>query len=97
MASLDGCNESYNAIDDWSSLISVPNKIEDANVFNMTTKINESKTLIKHSSYNCKCEFHGRKCNSNRKWNKKFECKNPIKHPCEKNYNWNVSTCAYID
>ena len=29
MASLDGFSESYNAIDDWSSVICVPNKTEN--------------------------------------------------------------------
>ena len=35
----------------------------------MITRINESKTLTKHMSYECKCKFDGRKYNSNQKWN----------------------------
>ena len=31
----------------------------------MITGINESKTFAKHSSYECKCKFDGRKCKSN--------------------------------
>ena len=34
----------------------------------MITEINESKTLTKHISYECKCKF-GRKCNSDQWWN----------------------------
>ena len=30
----------------------------------MVTRINESKTLTKHKSCDCKCKFDGRKCNS---------------------------------
>ena len=30
----------------------------------MITGINESKTLTKHTSCECKCRFDGRKCNS---------------------------------
>ena len=30
----------------------------------MITEINESKTLTKHTSFECKCRFDGRKCNS---------------------------------
>ena len=30
--------------------------------------ITESKTLVKHISYECRCEFDGRKCNSELKW-----------------------------
>ena len=33
-------------------------------VFNMITGINESKKLAKHVSYECKCKFDGRRCNS---------------------------------
>ena len=31
----------------------------------MNAGINESKTLTKHLSCECKCRFHGEKCNSN--------------------------------
>ena len=33
----------------------------------MITEINESKTLAKHTSCECKYKFDGRKCNSNQK------------------------------
>ena len=33
------------------------------NVFNMITGMNESKTLTKDISFECKCRFDGRKCN----------------------------------
>ena len=39
------------------------------NVFNMIAKINESKTLTKHISCDCKCIFHGRKYNLNQNCN----------------------------
>ena len=44
----------------------VPSKREDLNlsVFNMITGINQSKTLTKDISCECKCKFDGRKCNS---------------------------------
>ena len=35
--------------------------------FNMVTRINESKAETKHISYDYKCKFNGRKCNSNKK------------------------------
>ena len=46
----------------------------------MIKGMNESKTLTKHISCECKCKFDDRKCNSNRKWNNYNECKNPKKH-----------------
>ena len=66
-------------------------------VFNMITGINESKTLTKHISCECKCKFDGRKCNSNQKWNNNkclCERKNLKEHhACKKDYIWNLATC----
>ena len=68
---LDRCVGSCNALNDLSNKVCVPNKTEDLNlsVFNMITGINESKTLTKHISCECKCKFDGRKCNSDQWWN----------------------------
>ena len=57
---------SCNTLDDVSNKVCFPNKTEGINVsvFNMITGINESKTLTKHISRECKCRFDGRKCNS---------------------------------
>ena len=54
-----------------SNKVCVSNKTEDLNLnlFNMTTGINESKTLRKHISCEFKSKIDGRKCNSNQKWN----------------------------
>ena len=78
---LDRCAGSCNTLNDLSNKVCVPNKTEDLNlsVFNMITGINESKTLTKHISCECKCKFDGRNCNSDQWWNNdKFrcECKN---------------------
>ena len=60
----------------------------------MITGINESKTLTKHISCECKCRFDERKCNSDPWWNNdkcQFEWKKC--HVCEKDYTRNPSTC----
>ena len=46
-------------LNDLSNKACVPNKIEDLNLslFNTIAGINESKTLIKHISRECKCRF----------------------------------------
>ena len=81
--------------------VCVPNKTEDLNlnVLNMVIGINESKALKKHISCKCKCKFHGRKCDLDRKWNNdkcRCECKNIKKHcVCKKYYIWNPATCSY--
>ena len=68
-SNLDRCDECCSTINDLWSKICVPNKKKDRNlnVFNMITGINESKTLIKHISCNCRCKFNGRKCSSKQK------------------------------
>ena len=56
----------------------------------MITGIIESKTLNRHISCECKCQFDGTKCNSNQWWNSNkcwCECKNY--HICEEDYLWN--------
>ena len=57
--------ESCDTFKDLPSKVCVPNKTEDLNlsVFNIITGINESKTLTKNISCECKCKFDGRKCN----------------------------------
>ena len=60
----------------------------------MITGINESKTLTKHISCECKCRFDGRKCNSDQWWNNdKCWCECKKHHICEKDYVWNPATC----
>ena len=68
---MNRCDGSCNFIEDPFGRICVPNKIEDGNlkVFNMIKRINKSKTLIKHISCECRCEFDSRKCDSRQKWN----------------------------
>ena len=64
-AKLDRCVGSCNTLNDLSNKVCVPNYTEDLNlrVLNMITGINESKTLTKHLSCECKCKFDGRKWN----------------------------------
>ena len=63
---LNKCVGSCNTLNDLSNKVCVPNKTEDLNlnVSNMITGINESKTLTRHISCDCKCIFDGKKFNS---------------------------------
>ena len=81
MISLHKFNGNCNAVDDLYTKMSVLSETEgiiNIKVFNMITKINEAKTLVKHISCDCKCKFNSTTCNSNQKWNNKcqYECKN---------------------
>ena len=71
MVKLNTCVGNCNTLNELSNKVCVTNKTEDLNLsmFNMITEINESKTLAKYVSCECKCKFDGRKCNSNQKWN----------------------------
>ena len=84
---LDRCVGTCNTSNDLSNKVCVPNKTEDLNlsVFNMTARINKSKTLTKHVSCKCKCRFDGRKCNSDQCWNN---------NKCEKEYVWDPAICS---
>ena len=65
MVILDRCSGNCNILGDSSTRTNVPNKAEDVSlsVFNMITKINESKALTKDVSYEFKCKFDGKKYN----------------------------------
>ena len=61
----------------------------------MITEVNESKTLTMHISWECKCRFDGRNCDSNEKWNNDkcwFKCKKY--HIWEKDCICNPATCT---
>ena len=56
-------------------------------VFNMITGINESKTLTKHISCECKFKLDGTEINSNPWWNNdKYRRDGKEHHICEKEY-----------
>ena len=93
---LDRCVGSCNSLNDLSNKACVPNKTEDLNLsmFSMITEINESKTITKHVSWECKCKIDGRNCGSDQWWyNGKFWCGCKKLHACEKNYIGNPTTC----
>ena len=67
---------------------------QNLSVFNIIIGINESSTLTKHISYECKCKFYESKCNSNQWWNSdKCWCECKKHHMYGKDYIWNPSTC----
>ena len=66
IVNLDRCNGICNTPDEPSSRMRIANKTEDINlnVFNIITKKNEPKTLIKDISQESKYKFDGTKWNS---------------------------------
>ena len=60
----------------------------------MIASKNESKTMSKHISCDCKCKFNSTTCNSNQRWNNKTsqcECKNY--HTWKRDCSWSHSIC----
>ena len=66
MVNLDRCNGNCNTLDDATAMIYdvsdkwyLPNETRDVNVkvFNTMAVINESKSLVRHISWDCKCSF----------------------------------------
>ena len=89
---LNKFSESCNIVDDISTKICIPSKANYVNVkaFNVRANKNEAKTLVKHTSCDCKCKFNSTACNSNEKWNNnKCQCKCKSYHKCKKYYRWN--------
>ena len=64
---VDKSNGSGNAAFDLSTKICVSSKMKNINVkvFNMITRTNKAKTMVKHISCNCKCNFNSTMFNSN--------------------------------
>ena len=71
LVKLDRYAGSCNTLNDLSNKVCVPKKTEDLNlsVFNMITGVNESKTLTKYMTCECKFKFDRRNCNSDQWWN----------------------------
>ena len=67
MVSLDRCHGSCDTLDNPSGRICLLNKRKkvNLNVFNLISRINESRRLTKHISFDCKCKLDGTGCNSN--------------------------------
>ena len=59
---LDKYVGSCDTLNDLFNKVCVPNKTVDLNLslFNMITRINESKSIRKHMSCKCKCKFDGK-------------------------------------
>ena len=92
MINLDKCNGSCKAINDLYTKIRVSSKTKDVNlkVFNMITRRDKAKILVKHISFDSKCKFNSSTCNSDQKWNNdkcQRECKKY--RACKKDYSWN--------
>ena len=59
--------------------------------------VNQTRIIVQHESWECKCGFNENECNWKQKWNPDefwCECKKLENwSSCGKSYTWNLSTC----
>ena len=95
------CNGDCNNINDPMAKLCVPDIVRDMNnkVFNLLTRITETRKIVWHEMCKCICRLTSAVCNDRQEWNEnkcKCECKEDLvsKLVCDKGYMWNPSTCS---
>ena len=93
------CSGSCNNINDPYTKIYVPDAAKDLNiqVFNLTSKNNETRHIKWHETCKCKCSLDTSVCNNKKRWNNDkcwCKCKELIdKGVCDKENAWYPSNC----
>ena len=93
------CSISCNNINDPYTKLCVPDIIKNINikVFNLMSRINETRHIIWHETCKCKCRLTASVCNNRKRWNEnkcRCECQELIdKVICDKGFIWNPSNC----
>ena len=93
------CSGNCNNINSPDAKIWVPDVIKDLNVkvFNLMSRINETRFIEWHETCKFKCKLDAIVCNNKQRWNKnkcRCECKELIdKGVCNKGFIWNPSNC----
>ena len=95
------CSGSCSIINDPNAKLCVPGLIKNINVkvFNLMSRINETRQIIWHETCKCVCRLNSAVCNSRQIWNEdkwRCECKGDLvnKMVCDKGDIWNPSNCA---
>ena len=95
------CSGSCNTINDPMAKLCVPDIVKDMNikVYNMLSRINETRKIVWHETCKYICRLTSAICNDKQEWNKNkctCECKEDLfsKLVYDKGYMWNPSTCA---
>ena len=95
------CSGICSNINDSYAKLCVPDIIKNINVkvFNLMSRINETRQLIWHETCKWICRLTSAVCNSRQIWNDdkcRCECKEDLVNEmvCDKRYIWNPSNCA---
>ena len=97
---INKCNGNCNNINDPMAKLCLPSIVKNMNikVFNMLSKINETRKTTWDENFKCICRFTSAVCNNKQEWNGnkcKCECKEDLidKLVCDKGYMSSPSTC----
>ena len=96
---INRCSGNCNSINKPYAKICVPDVVESLNgiVFNLMSRINETRSTKSHETCECICRLNKIICNNEKRWNKdqcRCECKKLINNGvCEKGYYFNPSNC----
>ena len=95
------CSGSCSNINNPYAKLCVPDIINNINVkvFNLMSRINETRQIVWHETCKCVCSLTSAVCNSRPIWNKdKCRCECIVdlinKMVCDKRYIWNPGSCA---
>ena len=95
------CSISYSNIIDPCAKLYITDIVKNINVkvFNLMSRINETRQTIWHETCKCVCRLTSAVCNSRQIWNEdkcRCECKEDLvnKMVCHKGYTWNPSNCT---
>ena len=95
------CGGDCKTFNDPMAKLCVPDIVKDMNikVFNMLSRINETRKIVWHETCECICRLTSAFCNDKQEWNKntcRCECKEDLvsKLVCDKGYMSNPSTCT---
>ena len=71
LTSVNKCGGTCNTIDDPYAEVCIPNKVKNMNikVINLMSGVNETRFLVQHKSWECKCGLNESVCSSKKKWN----------------------------
>ena len=86
------CRGSCNNINDPYAKLCVPDIVKNINVkvFNLMSRINETKQIVFHETCRCVCRLTSAICNSRQVWNED-RCRCECGKTCDKGYIWNPS------
>ena len=98
---LNKCSGSCNDPKDPFARLCVPDIVKNINVmvYNLMTRVNETKNIVWHETCKCTCRLSKDICNSRHVFNKdkcRCECREDLisKLTCDKGFLWNSSSCS---